>query len=156
MNKLHFTITINAPVSHAWDTMLADSSYRQWTEAFNKGSYYQGDWSEGSRILFLGPHPDGSGEGGMIARIAENRLHEYISIEHLGIIKNGIEDTDSAEVKQWTPAFENYTFTPIDETTTRIDVDLDSHDDYVEMFSTLWPVALERLKQLCEASTANQ
>jgi hypothetical protein len=150
MQKLHFTTTINAPVSHVWDTMLADTTYRQWTEPFSKGSYYQGDWNQGSRILFLGPDPEGSGEGGMVARIAENRLHEYISIEHLGIIKNGIEDTESEEIKQWTPAFENYTFASLGESTTRLDIDIDVHDDYADMFSTMWPSALERLKDLCE------
>ena len=150
MQKLHFTITINSPVSHVWSTMLSDDTYRQWTEPFNPGSYYVGDWSQGSRILFLGPNPDGSGEGGMIARIAENRLHEFLSIEHLGIIQNGIEDTTSDEVKRWTPAFENYTFTALGDSVTQLDIDLDSNEEYAEMFSDMWPKALSKLKSLCE------
>src|SRR5688572_26021299 len=111
MEKLRQTIFINAPRERVWDVMLSDETYRQWTSAFNPGSYYKGDWKEGSKILFLGPNPDGSGEGGMVSRIKENRPHEFISIEHLGIVQNGVEDTESEEAKKWAPAYENYTFT---------------------------------------------
>jgi hypothetical protein len=150
MQKLHFSITINAPKENVWHTMLDDATYREWTTAFNPGSYYKGDWKEGSKILFLGPNPDGSGEGGMVSRIAKNRPYEYISIEHLGIMKNGVEDTTSDEAKKWAPAFENYTFKEKDGATELL-VDMDSEDGYAEMFSKMWPEALEKLKRLTEA-----
>jgi hypothetical protein len=89
--------------------MLDDKPYREWTAAFNPGSYYKGDWSKGSKILFLGPDPKTGEEGGMVSRIAENKLYEYVSIEHLGIVQNGKEDTTSEAAKKWAPAFENYT-----------------------------------------------
>ena len=54
MQKLHFSIVINAPKKKVWHAMLDDKQYREWTEAFNPGSYYKGDWSKGSKILFLG------------------------------------------------------------------------------------------------------
>ena len=44
--------------------MLADDTYREWTSAFHPGSYYKGDWSEGSKILFLGPGDDGEVRAG--------------------------------------------------------------------------------------------
>jgi len=141
---------MSAPREKVWEKMLSDSSYREWTKSFNlAGSYYKGDWSQGSKILFLVPNPDGSGEGGMISRIKENRLYEYISIEHLGIIKNGVEDTTSDEVKKWTPAFENYTFREKDGGT-EIVVDIDSNEEYAKMFEGMWPKALQSLKELCE------
>ncbi|MFA7245209.1 MAG: SRPBCC domain-containing protein [Candidatus Magasanikbacteria bacterium] len=150
MKKLYFSIFISASREKVWETMLSDSSYREWTKSFNPGgSYYKGDWSQGSKILFLGPNPDGSGEGGMVSRIKENRLYEYISIEHLGIIKNGVEDTTSEEVKKWTPAFENYIFREKDGGT-EIVVDIDSNEEYAKMFSEMWTKALQSLKELCE------
>ncbi len=149
MEKLHFEIHINAPIGKVWNTMLGDTTYREWTMPFNPGSYYKGDWSSGSKMLFLGPNPTGEGEGGMVARIKENRLHEFISIEHLGLVLNGVEDTTSDEVKKWTPAFENYTFTPSDGGTT-ISVTLDTNEEYKEMFEGMWPKALDILKKLCE------
>ena len=146
MQKLHFSITINAPKEKVWNTMLEDQTY-----AFNPGSYYKGDWSKGSKMLFLGPNPENGEEGGMVSRIAENKPYEFISIEHLGIVKNGIEDTTSEEAKKWTPAFENYTFEEVNGTT-RLLVDTDSEESYAEMFNNMWPEALQKLKNLAEAN----
>ncbi len=150
MQKLHFSIQINAPREKVWDTMLEDATYRQWTAAFNPGSYYIGSWEQGSEMRFLGPDPEGKeGEGGMFSRIKENRLHEFISIEHLGMIKGGVIDTTSDEVKKWTPAFENYTFGDKDGGT-EILVDIDVADEYADMFNGMWPTALNVLKELSE------
>ncbi len=62
MQKLHFKIDINAPKEKVWHTMLDDKTYRIWTEAFMPGSYYKGDWSKGSKMLFIGPGENGEGE----------------------------------------------------------------------------------------------
>jgi len=152
MKKLHFSIEINAPREKVWDTMLADEMYRQWTTAFNPGPYYKGDWSKGSKILFLGPdpqNPQSGKEGGMVSRIAENKPYEFISIEHLGIINDGKEDTTSEEAKKWTPAFENYTFKEVNGST-EVLVDMDIAEEMREEFSEMWPKALEKLKALAE------
>lgn len=151
MEKLRTAIFINAPRERVWDVMLADETYRQWTSAFHPGSYYKGDWSEGSKILFLGPGPDGS-EGGMVSRIKENRLHEHISIEHLGIVQNGVEDTESAEAKQWGgTALENYTFADKDGgTELRVEMDIDEKEK--ENFEAKWQDALTRLKEIAESA----
>jgi len=150
MQKLHFSIQINAPREKVWNTMLDDATYRQWTAAFNPGSYYIGSWEQGSEIRFLGPDPEGKEiEGGMYSRIKENRVHEFISIEHLGMIKGGVIDTTSDEVKKWTPAFENYTLVDKDGGT-EVLVDIDVADEYANMFDEMWPRALSSLKELAE------
>ncbi len=150
MQKLHFSIQINASREKVWNTMLEDATYRQWTAAFNPGSYYIGSWEQGSEIRFLGPDPEGKEiEGGMYSRIKENRLHEFISIEHLGMIKGGVIDTTSDEVKKWTPAFENYTLVDKDGGT-EVLVDIDVADEYATMFQEMWPPALNLLKELSE------
>ena len=153
MEKLHRKIFINAPRAHVWDVMLADGTYRAWTSAFTPGSYYKGDWSEGSKILFLGPNPDGSGEGGMVSRIRENRLHEFISIEHLGIVRDGIEDTESAEAKKWTPANENYLLTDSNGGT-ELSVEMDIEGEQRENFGKMWTDALSRLKEIAERESS--
>jgi len=149
MQKLKFSIEINAPKEKVWNTMLDDKTYRMWTTPFNEGSYYKGDWSKGSKIIFLGPDPETGKEGGMVSRIAENKLYEFISIEHLGIIKDGVEDTTSEDVKKWTPAFENYTFQEKNGTT-EVLVEMDINDEYKEMFEGMWPKALQVLKEIAE------
>jgi uncharacterized protein YndB with AHSA1/START domain len=149
MIKLHFSIQIAAPRAKVYQTMLADSTYRQWTAIFNpSGSYYEGSWDTGSTIRFLGPDADGN-IGGMVAKIAENRPNEFVSIQHLGFTANGVDDFDSPAVKAWVPAYENYTFTDQDGGTL-LSIELDSNEEYQSMFQGTWPKALETLKSLCE------
>jgi hypothetical protein len=149
MEKLHFSTFIDAPRQKVWRTMLDDAPYREWTRAFSEGSHYIGSWEKGSEIRFLGPDPETGEEGGMYSRIKENRQDEFISVEHLGIIKNGVVDTTSDEVKKWTPAFENYTFRDKDGGT-EVSVDMDVDDTYKAMFEETWPKALNSLKELAE------
>jgi hypothetical protein len=149
MEKLRKTIFIDASRERVWDVMLADDTYRQWTSAFSPGSYYKGDWATGSKILFLGPSPDGSGEGGMVSRIRENKPHQYLSIEHLGIVRNGVEDTGSAEAKKWAPAYENYTFAEKNGGT-ELTIEMDIEEKEKQTFESMWSDALARLKDLAE------
>jgi Activator of Hsp90 ATPase homolog 1-like protein len=149
MKRINFSITINATPEKVWHTMLDDQPYREWTKAFNEGSYYKGSWEQGSKILFLGPDPKTGKEGGMVSRIAENRPYEFISIEHLGLVSEGIEDTTSEEARKWAPAYENYTFKEKDGTTELL-VEMDSEESMVEEFSNMWPAALQKLKEMAE------
>jgi uncharacterized protein YndB with AHSA1/START domain len=150
MEKIHETIHINAPREKVWDVMLSDATYRDWTSVFNPGgSSFEGDWSEGSTMRFIGPDPETGKSGGMLSRVKENRKPEFISLEHYGIIKDGVEDTTSDEVKKWTPAFENYTLNEKDGGT-EVVVDIDTEKDYVSIFEGMWPKALARLKELAE------
>jgi len=55
MGKLQYSIVINAPKEKVWKTMLNKDTYEKWTDVFMPGSSYVGDWTEGSKILFLAP-----------------------------------------------------------------------------------------------------
>jgi len=149
MKKLRFAETISASRQKVWDTMLQDATYRVWTTVFNpQGSWFEGDWNQGSTIRFLG-RGQGGQIGGMVSRIRDNRPNEYVSIEHVGMIHNGQEDTTSDAVKQWTPAFENYTF--VDRNgATEVIVDIDIDEGHAQMFEDMWPNALRKLKELAE------
>lgn len=155
MEKLHFSIQIDAPREKVWDTMLEKGTYEDWTSAFNPstssepGSTYRGDWSEGSKMLFVANNENGKEEG-MVSMVRENRKPEFISIEHIGIMKDGVEDTTSEAAAKWSPAFENYTFTESDGGTL-LEIDVDTADEYKQMFEEMWAKALPRLKELCES-----
>lgn len=146
---MHFEIVIQAAVPKVWEAMLTQETYREWTSVFEPTSCYEGSWDKGSKIKFLSA--DGSG---MVSEIAENIPYTFISIKHLGVIKNGVEDTISDAVKQWTPAFENYTFTEKGlETLLVIDTEMPSTPEakaMKEMFDGMWPKALLKLKEICE------
>lgn len=151
MQKLHFSITIDTPKEKVWNTMLEEVTYREWTYAFNptessKGSYFEGDWSTGSSMKFLGDAEDGIVYG-MYARIKENRPFEFLSIQHLGEIIGGEEKPFPG--MEGVEVCENYTFTEVDGGT-RVDIDLDTNDEYKDMFEGMWPKALEKLKEISE------
>lgn len=144
MKKLKFTVEINASCSKVYNAMIHEETYKVWTSAFCEGSYYEGSWNKNEKIQFLSPEG-----GGMYSEIAENRSNEFISIRHLGIINNGIPDTESVEVKSWTPAYENYTFVK-KESETYLIVEMDSLEEYEKYLNETWPKALLILKDLCE------
>lgn len=148
MNTLHFQTTINAARKDVWNTMISQDTYRIWTSPFTEGSYYEGSWKQGERIRFMAPNG-----GGMVAVIAENIPYEFLSIKHLGFIQNGVEDTESDEVKKWAPCFENYAFSG-DGNITEIEVTIDVAPEWEEHMQNTWPKALAKLKEICEAPSA--
>ena len=77
--------------------MLAPATYERWAAAFAEGSRFEGSWAEGARIRFVGPD-DGCG---MVSMIEANRRPAFLSILHLGMLKDGVEDTTSEAVKGW-------------------------------------------------------
>ncbi|MEX2336470.1 MAG: SRPBCC domain-containing protein [Fulvivirga sp.] len=122
MEKLYFSVSISAPKEKVWATMLDDSTYRKWTSAFTEGSHYKGSWEEGSKMLFLAPNGHG-----MVSKIAKNKPFEYISIEHLGFVKDGEEDLESEGAKATAGAHENYTFKESDGIT-EVSIDTDTSE----------------------------
>lgn len=144
MKKMNFNISINASPEKVWDILWKDETYRKWTSAFAEGSYAVTDWKEGSKVLFLSPGGDG-----MVGRIAASTPHEFMSIEHLGEVKDGVEDTTSDKVKGWAGAHENYTLKKTGEGT-ELQVEMDTTDEFTAMFSNIWPVALQNVKELSE------
>ncbi len=148
MKKLNFSIVINATKEKVWHSMLDDKTYRKWTEAFSPGSHYKGNWEKGSKILFLGPSQNGETMG-MVSKIKDNIPFQLISIEHLGMVQDGKEDTTSDAVKSWAGALENYAFKERNNKT-EVTVDIDVADEYKDMFNDMWPKALQKLKELAE------
>jgi len=144
METLHYSTVINAPRKHVWDVMLGPGSFKAWTAEFAEGSYFEGSWNQGQKIRFL--TPDGSG---MTSMIAEKRPYTFISIKHLGIIEDGIDDTESDAARSWTPAYENYTFSDVG-TSTEVKVDVDATPEFEAYMEDTWPKALAKLKALCE------
>ena len=146
MKPMLFSITIRATKERVWNTMLQQETYRIWTAEFGEGSYYEGSWEQGKKIRFLGP----DGSGGMTSVIAENKPYQFISIKHLGIVKNGIDDTESPEAKAWSTAYENYTFAERGGST-ELKVELSAIPaEFEQYMSEAWPRALAKLKALCE------
>jgi hypothetical protein len=146
MEKQQFRIAIDSPREKVWNILWNDSSYREWTSVFSEGSRADTDWKKGSKVFFLSD----SGEG-MVSRIEENTPNEFMSIKHLGVIKDGVEDLESEKVKEWAGAMENYMLRDLNGKT-ELTVDMDVTDEYKDYFQTTWPKALEKVKELAEKS----
>lgn len=149
MQTLHFSVRINAPKEKVWHTLFDDTSYREWTAVFMPGSYFVGNWEKGGKILFLGPSENSEKEGGMISKVAENRPYEFLSLSHVGIVNEGVEDTTSDEAKKWLGGIENYTLREANGITELL-IDIDSDQENAEMFHKIWPQALQKVKELAE------
>lgn len=148
MEKLKFEIVINADPSHVFKVMLEKPTYEEWTAVFSPTSTFEGSWIEGSKILFVGEDEQGQ-KGGMISKIDKIIPNEFVSILHLGVFKNGEEDLDSPEVKEWAGAHENYIFVNQGKQTL-LKVELDSNEEFASYFDGIWPKALSKLKEICE------
>src|SRR4030095_5360845 len=146
METLNFSIKINAPREKVWNVLIGGKTYPEWAAAFAPGSQAETDWKEGSKALFT----DGKGNG-MVSEIEQNRPTEFLSIKHLGMVKDGVEDLTSDKVKEWAGAMENYTLKETNGAT-ELKVDMDTGEEYKGYFSKTWPKALNKVKELSETT----
>lgn len=153
MDKQRYSIEINASPTRVYDEMLGQSdksTYEQWTKVFHPTSTYRGNWNKGSKILFLAIDENDK-ESGMVSEIAENQPNHFVSIKHMGILKDGIEITEGPEVEEWAGALENYTLkeTP---NGTLLTIEIDVAEEHKESFARTWAKALDKLKRNIEKS----
>jgi len=145
MEKIKFKTTINASKEKVWDVLFGVESYPKWTAVFTEGSQVETDWKKGSRAVF------GNGTGnGMIAVIHENIPNQFLSIKHIGEIKDGKE-----ALHNWGESFENYTLNETDNQTELL-IDIDIVEDWAECFQETWPKALAKVKEIAEKGQADQ
>ena len=148
MERLQFKINIDAPPEKVYKVMIDSIHFRVWTFPFSPTSYFVGTWEKGSTMQFLSKDEKGN-LAGMISKVKENIPNNFISLEHYGFIQNGEEITEGEDVEGLVGALENYTFTPIGDST-EVKVDSDSFMEFKDYFLDTWPKALEILKGICE------
>jgi uncharacterized protein YndB with AHSA1/START domain len=144
MEKLNFSIDINAPKEKVWKTLWDDATYTQWTSVFCEGSQALTDWNEGSKVLFV----DGKGSG-MVSKIEAKKPNEFMSFKHLGAVKDNVEDTTSEKIKSWAGALENYTLKENDGVTT-LTVEMDVVEEFKDFMLKTFPGGLHKVKELSE------
>lgn len=139
MEKLQFNIQINAEPEKVWSILWDDFSFRQWTSAFTKGSFYQGNLKENEIIKFLDPQ-----NNGMFSKIVALIPNQEIKFLHLGEIYNGVEAPQN-----WGEATERYILTE-DENTTHLKVEIQTLEQFKSFFEEKFPDALSNVKHLSE------
>jgi uncharacterized protein YndB with AHSA1/START domain len=146
--KLTYTVNIDKPKDHVFHTMLAPSSYAEWTSVFTPSSHYDGEWKEGAKMRFLATDADGK-LNGMLSKIWKVVPNEMVVIEHHGDIINNEEMTTGEFIDQWSGALEKYFYEDNGSGTT-LKVELDSVPAFFSFFEEQYPKALLKLKEVCE------
>lgn len=149
MKTLTTSIDIRAPRAKIWKTITGPDTFGDWCAAFNPGCFFEGDWSEGSEIRFLGIDSTTGKTGGMVSKIVENKPGEVIAIRHVGVVENGVEVTEGPIAEQWIGAREEYRLSGGPEIFT-LEVTTDVADEWFEYFEKSWRLALGRLRELAE------
>ena len=146
MKKLTFRITIDATPEKIWDIIIGKDTYPILTSVFSADSSVETDWQKGSKALFL----DGTGSG-MIAYIEAHKPQKFLSIKHVGMINDGVEDTTSDKVKDWAGAHEDYTLTEVDGKTEWL-VEIDVNQEWEAYMKKTWVEAQQKVKAMAEKS----
>jgi hypothetical protein len=146
IKRLIFEKKISASAKYVWHCLWNQTTYKDWTSAFSEGSYYKGEMKIGGRIHFLGP--EGTGMYSEIESFIENEL---LSIKHIGEIKDNQEMPLDAESGKWTGCLEIYRLNE-NKGITQLIVEVDVVNDFVDYMNNTFPIALERLKQICESN----
>lgn len=147
IERLHFSININATKEMVWKTLWGKESYKIWTLPFGEGSYYTGDLGPNARIHFL--MPEGSGMYSDVIFFKENEL---VIFKHIGDVINFKEQEISEETKHWTGSLEIYRLVEINANTTELEVEVDITDAHIEFMKKRFPQSLEVVKELSETN----
>lgn len=151
MKKLQFETKINCNALEVYDKMLGLSNkttFESWTESFNPSSTFEGDWYKGSKIYFIGTDDNGE-KFGLVSEIIDNTPNKFVSIKHIGILKNGVEILEGPEIESWVGGIENYSFEEIN-SFTFLNVELILTEEFANQLEKVYPIALNKLKDLCE------
>ena len=152
MIRIHLERTFNVGPEILWELVVDPDHYHFWTETFSEGSDFDGDWTKGSTIRFVAEDENGI-ESGMLSEIVESQWPEFISIRHVGLVLNGVNDYDSPIAREWSPAFENYRFIPKEDGTCVFEVEQDLPEEQSEEFKVNWEKSFDRMAILLETST---
>ncbi len=146
METLSYEIIINAPKQKVWDVLWGSETYNQWTEFFSPGgSHMKSDWKVDGKTYFL----NAQGEG-MVSTIDSLEKPDQLIFKHLGMVdKDGKEDTETMEIKQWSGFFEKYILIDYDGQT-KLHVEVQIEKNWEENINNGFMKGLEIVKSLSE------
>lgn len=145
METLNYEIIINAPIEDVWDLLWSEKTYPQWTQFFTEGSKMKSDWEVGGKTYFLNANDEG-----MVSTIRSLRKPYEVVFSHLGMVKDGIEDTESREVVEWSGAEEKYFLRNIDANTTELRAIVHASPDMQEMIDRGFNEGFALIKKIAE------
>ena len=144
INRLEFSIDIQAEKTTIWKALWNDSSYREWAGVFFEGSYaVTNNWKEGSKVHFLA-----SDKSGIYSIIEKHIPDKMIQFKHIGNVVEGKEQPIDDETKKWSGTTEVYKLREGNGPNT-LEVEIDVLDEHLEFMTNAFPKALEKIKNNC-------
>jgi hypothetical protein len=144
MNKLQFSVLINATKEKVWATLWEDNTFRDWSNLIDEGSYMVGELKEGNEIQFI----SGSSGYGVTSLVDKLAPKEFVLFRH----KADTKDSGQKErADEWTGGSESYLLSEANGVTT-LTVNIDVPPEQEELFKNIFPKALGRIKTLAEKS----
>ncbi|WP_299114643.1 hypothetical protein [uncultured Winogradskyella sp.] len=144
INRLQFSIDIQADKEKIWNALWEDKHYRDWSGVFGEGSHFVVEnWKEGNKIMFLD-----SDQNGIFSSIEKYIPNKIIQFAHIGTVVNGKEQPLDDDTKKWSGTTEAYTIIDgLDFCTLLVDIDI--LDEHIDFMSEKLPIALKKIKENC-------
>ena len=139
MKLLKFETQINATPEKVWEVLFTQDAYGKWSSAMNAGTYFEGNWEEGSVMKFLDQT-----NNGMYNLVEKNIPNKELRMKHLGWILEG-----ELAPQGWEDSTLSYFLEP-NNNGTLLKVEVNSLDEFVEFFNTKYPQNFEKIKNLAE------
>ncbi|MBP7807172.1 hypothetical protein KA047_01610 [Candidatus Saccharibacteria bacterium] len=145
MKQMQFTVEISADRQKVWDTLWQDKTFREWAGLIDPGTYMVGELKAGNEVQFISAE-NGYGVTSLVAEVTP--CESLLLKNKADTQKSGTESRDD----EWTGGEENYSLTE-KEGTTSLSAAFDVPPEMEEYFALNYPKALQRVKELAEAST---
>lgn len=140
MKLLEFTTQISATPEKVWNVLFTQDYYGKWSSAMNSGTYFEGNWEEGSIMKFLDQK-----NNGMYNLVEINKENQLLRMKHLGWIIDG-----ELSPQGWEDSTVTYILEPNDNGTL-LKAEVNSLDEFIEFFNTKYPQNFELIKNLSES-----
>ena len=136
-----FSVEIHASKEKVWDTLWQDEAFREWAGIIDPGTHMVGDLKVGSEIQFISAN--GYGVTSLVEKMTKN---EFLQLRHHADTQ---EYGSKERENEWTGGKESYSLAEKDGVTSLTMV-VDVPAELEDYFTTTYPKALERIKELAE------
>lgn len=139
MKNLEYQIQIHATSEKVWEVLFTQDADKNWASAVNAGTFFEGNWEEGSIMRFLD-----SQNNGMYNLVEKNILNKELKMKHLGWILDG-----ELSPQNWGDSTIEYVLEP-NENGTLLTGKINALDEFVDFFNSKYPQNFQNIKNLAE------
>lgn len=145
MANLEYSVEIDAPQEKVWEVLHHDDSYLEWVKAFSENPQISGKWQEGREITFYDPQC-----GGTVAVIEDFTPYKRIALRHIATLTTDMKrETTGEETEKWIGSKDIYILEGDSEKTV-LTIEMHTHEQFAEIFSSCWPETLANIKRIAE------